>query len=251
MKVARWLSLVYLGVTLLGASRALAYRPFDGTDADVAELREFELELGPTHYYRRAGRDYLIAPALVLNLGVFDDTELVVDAQSYLAVGSRRSGVARVALRNDDVLLKHVFREGCLQGKTGLSIAAEGGALTPELHGSSNFGASLSFIASYAWPWGALHFNEWLQLTRERRLDVFNGVIAEGSRAWAVRPVAELFYDRDSARSQTTSLLLGAIWTARESLAVDLGLRGARMDGGYAAEARLGLTWSLELGKSH
>lgn len=166
-------------------------------------------------------------------------------------MGSRQVAARRFALRNDDVLLKHVFREGGLQGKTGLSIAAEGGALTPELHGSRHFGASVSVIGSLAWPWGALHFNEWFQLTRERRADVFSGLIAEGSRAWPVRPVAELFYERDTAGSRTSSLLLGGIWTARDSLAVDMGLRGARTDDAYAAEVRLGLTWSLALGRSN
>lgn len=82
MKLAPLLSVACLGVTLSLASPARAYRPFDGTDADVAQPREFELELGPAHYYRRAGQNYLITPALVLNLGIVDDTELVVDAQN-------------------------------------------------------------------------------------------------------------------------------------------------------------------------
>lgn len=37
---------------------AFAYRPFDGTDADVAKEGEFELELGPVHYFRQ-NRDHL------------------------------------------------------------------------------------------------------------------------------------------------------------------------------------------------
>jgi hypothetical protein len=47
---------------LLVERDARAYRPCDGTDADVAEYGHFELELGPTHYYREGDRNFLIAP---------------------------------------------------------------------------------------------------------------------------------------------------------------------------------------------
>src|SRR5262249_28221040 len=149
------------------AVRAEAYRPFDGTDADVAEPRVFELELGPVQYYRQADRNYLVTPALVLNLGIFENTALVVDAQQWVAPGSLEPGIERVSLLDDDVLLKHVFREGTIQDKTGVSIAAEGGVLTPEIHGAAGFGASLDVIFSYRWSWGTVHYNEWFEYTRE------------------------------------------------------------------------------------
>src|ERR1700722_7896999 len=47
-------------VTLLFSAPAHAYRPFDGTDADVAETGDFELELGPAHWYSSAGSHYLL-----------------------------------------------------------------------------------------------------------------------------------------------------------------------------------------------
>ena len=62
--------LVATASLLLVGRDALAYRPFDGTDADVAEYGDFELELGPTQYYREDGRNFLVAPATVLNLGI-------------------------------------------------------------------------------------------------------------------------------------------------------------------------------------
>src|SRR5689334_6194061 len=52
------------------ASNVSAYRPFDGTDADVAARGEFELEMGPSDFYRISSRNYLIVPSTVLNLGV-------------------------------------------------------------------------------------------------------------------------------------------------------------------------------------
>lgn len=232
----------------LVAIRAEAYRPFDGTDADVAKPKVFELELGPAHYYRQGSQNYLIAPALVLNFGLFKNTELVIDSQQYVALGKREVGVSRVSLLGDDVLLKHLFREGTLQDKTGVSIAAEGGVLTPEINGNSRFGASLDVITSYQWSWGTLHWNEWFQLTRIQHADLFTGVILEGPHDWTLRPVAELFYDKDFAASRTASLLLGAIWTARESLSFDVGLRAARVGDTNAAEVRLGLTWAIPMG---
>jgi hypothetical protein len=235
--------------TLLIASPVLAYRPFDGTDADTAELGHFELELGPAHYYRLGSQNFLIAPATVLNLGILKNTELVIDANDFVALGPLTPGVSRVSLQGDDVLLKHTFREGTLQEKTGVSIAAEGGVLTPEINvpGQAGVGASLDVITSYRWSWGTVHWNEWFELTRDTHADLFTGVILEGPHDWRVRPVAEFFYDTDFDGDQTGSGLLGAIWEVRESFALDLGLRGARVNTEYAGEVRLGFTWAIRV----
>ncbi len=243
-------ALLFAASVALSAGRAAAYRPFDGTDADTADVGEFELELGPSHYYRYGSQSYLIAPDTVLNFGVFRDTELVIDVQDFVALGGPSSrdvtsGHA-VALLDTDVLLKHTFRKGILQGKTGLSIAAEGGPLTPELHGTGRFGASLDVILSYRWAWGTLHFNEWEQYTREGYFDEFSGVIVEGPADWRVRPVSEIFFERDRA-VDTYSALLGAIWTLDESLQLDVGFREARIGDTSAEEVRLGLTWAVAM----
>ena len=226
-------------------SRAEAYRPFDGTDADVAETGVFELELGPVQYLRLGRQNFLIAPDLVLNLGVFEGTELVIDADQYIGLGPLDPDTPRVSLLGDDVLMKHVFLEGTLQEKPGISLAAEGGVLTPEVNGSPGFGASLDVIASYQWSWGTVHWNEWFQFTRDHTEDLYTGVILEGPHDWTVRPVAELFYDRDFSVDQTASVLVGAIWTVSDRLAFDAAIRGAWEDGTYVGEARLGLTWAI------
>jgi hypothetical protein len=230
------------------AGRAEAYRPFDGTDAGVAEYKVFELELGPINYYREGRQNYLIAPELVLNFGLFERAELVIDADQFVALGALDPDVSRVSLFGDDVLLKYVIREGILQDKTGVSIAAEGGVLTPEVNGYPAFGGSLDVIASYEWSWGAVHYNEWFEFTRNHHADLYSGVILEGPHDWTVRPVAELFYDKDFAGDSTESALVGAIWTVDDSLAFDVGVRGARIGGDDAVEARLGLTWAIPLG---
>jgi hypothetical protein len=230
-------------------ARADAYRPFDGTDADVAEHNVFELELGPVQYLRQGSQNFLVAPALVLNYGIFERMELVIDANEDIALGKLDPGTSRVSLVGDDVLVKYLFREGTLQEKKGVSIAAEGGVLTPEVHGSTGFGGSLDVIAAYQWSWGTIHWNEWVEYTREHHADLFSGVIVEGPHDWVVRPVSEVFYDKDFRGDQTESVLVGAIWSARESLAFDVGLRGARMGGDYVGEVRLGLTWSIGIGE--
>jgi hypothetical protein len=239
-------ALVAAGLSLAPAS-AEAYRPFDGTDADVAEPRVFELELGPVNYYRAGDQSFLITPALVLNFGLGANTELVIDANQYVALGALGRGVPRVSLLGDDLLLKHVFREGTVQGKTGISLAAEGGVLTPEIHGVTGLGASLDVITSYRWSWGSVHWNEWFEYTRDHHPDLFSGVILEGPHEWAVRPVAELYFDEEFAVAATGSVLLGAIWEVNKSIALDAGLRGARMGDETIAEARLGLTWSIPM----
>ncbi len=236
-------SVLVTGVSLL-ASSAEAYRPFDGTDADVAERGSFELELGPAHWYDAGGRNYLVAPATVLNLGILEDTELVFDFEDFVALGPLE-GRPRVALLGTDVLVKHVFREGVLQGKSGLSFAVEAGPLLPEYNGSEAFGASFNALFSYRWSWGTLHFDEWPSYTREHRLDVFSGIIVEGPHDWIVRPVSEVFFEKELHGAQAESVLLGAIGTVRESFVVDAAFRVARVGDTNAAEVRFGFTWSI------
>lgn len=132
----------------IGSREARAYRPFDGTDADVAEVGEFELELGPTHFYGQRSRQYLIAPTIVANLGLVRNLELVAEARGFAGLEDVPKQ-ARVRLLDDDVLLKWIVRRGVLQGERGVSIALEGGPLLPELEGDGRFGAQLDTIVSY------------------------------------------------------------------------------------------------------
>ena len=48
---------------------AWAYRPFDGTDAAVAETGEVEIELGPVEYLREGAERTLLAPNVRINYG--------------------------------------------------------------------------------------------------------------------------------------------------------------------------------------
>jgi hypothetical protein len=60
---------------------ALAFWPFDGTDAAVAGPGELELELGPAGLLREGSERTLIAPAIAFNLGVAEGWEAVLEGQ--------------------------------------------------------------------------------------------------------------------------------------------------------------------------
>jgi len=245
----RWLVACTILAAVLRTSTAEAYRPFDSTDADVAEPGVFELELGPVHWYDRAGQHSLLAPVTVLNFGILPATELVLDFQGSIALGPL-DGRSRTALLGTDVMVKHVLRDGSLQGKAGPSIALEVGILTPEINGTDAFGAAANLIFSFRSDWGTVHFNERPGLSRKHQLDVFSGVVVEGPRKWRVRPVSEMFFEREFGVESTASALVGAIWSAHEGLSFDAGLRAARIGAENAAELRLGLTWSSSSSES-
>jgi hypothetical protein len=229
------------------AGDARAYRPFDGTDADVAELGDFELELGPVHWYSQGDVHDLIAPATVLNLGFLPRWELVVDFQNFVAL-DRLHGQPGDQLLDTDVLTKVVLVPGVLQDRGRWpSVALEFGPLLPSVDGQEAFGASADLIVSERWPGFVMHVNSWLELTRGAlHPDWFEGAILEGPSREHVRPVGELFVEREFVAGVSTwSALAGAIWNARDGLDFDLGLREARVGGERATEVRLGLTWAL------
>jgi hypothetical protein len=59
-------------LVVLAALPARAYRPFDGTDASVAKHGDLEIELGPVGYLRQGNERFLVAPAVIVNLGVLE-----------------------------------------------------------------------------------------------------------------------------------------------------------------------------------
>ncbi len=60
---------------------AAAYRPFDGTDAAVADPGELEIEFQPAGVRRTDDQKTLIAPATVINYGFAKHWELVLESQ--------------------------------------------------------------------------------------------------------------------------------------------------------------------------
>jgi hypothetical protein len=224
---------------------ASAYRPFDGTDAAVADEGKMEIELQPGGRLHDASGTTLIAPAARFNYGLSEGWEAVLEGQleTTLAPSGRSTLTAAGAF------LKHVLRPGSLQVKTGPSIATEFGVLLPDSTGDSRFGASLAGIVSQRWEWGAIHLNGAGALSREHRADVFVGAIIEGPSKWTVRPVAEVFYDKEFGTSETLSGLVGLIWQIHEDLSFDVGARHAITNGHPVNEVRAGLSFGFPLSR--
>jgi hypothetical protein len=138
-----------LELTAWSAS-ALAYRPFDGTDAAVAAPGETEIELQPAGGLRDEDGTSLIAPHTVINYGFSQGWEAVFEGIGQTPL----SPAGPTNLVGAGALLKHVIVPGSLQDKTGPSVATEFGELLPDSAGNSGVGASLAGIVSQRWDWG-------------------------------------------------------------------------------------------------
>jgi hypothetical protein len=230
---------------LLAPATARAYRPFDETDAEVAETREFELELGPIGYTNdAAGGAY--TPGFILNYGIIPRVELVFDAHHAMLWGGLDAATRRREL-DTAMLAKFVAREGCLQGKTGLSVAVEAGAILPTLPPAGGVGASVTTIVSQRWSAASLHVNLEGDLTREHRFAFIGGAIAEGPITLPLRPVFEAYVAREADQAAIVSGLAGVIWRAGEHLDIDGAARVARQGVESVFEVRAGLTWTVGL----
>ena len=156
------------------------------------------------------------------------------------------AGIPSTSLIASEALLKGVLREGSLQNKPGPSIATEFGMLLPGVNDEHGTGAILTGIASQRWDWGTVHFNAQIALTRgQQHADCFFDTIVEGPHDWVVRPVAEVFYESDVSLFRTGSALIGAIWQVKDNIAVDFGLRGARVNDRTTGEIRAGVTFAF------
>lgn len=222
---------------------ARAYRPFDGTDAAVAKKGEMEIELQPAGRLRDESGTSLIAPATVINYGLSEDWEAVLEGQGQTPL----SPVGPTSLMAAGAFLKHVVVPGSLQDKTGPSVATEFGVLLPDSTGNSGVGASLAGIVSQRWDWGTIHLNAETAFTRDHHADLFLGAIIEGPSAWTVRPVAEIFYENEFGKEETFSGLVGLIYRVRDDLSFDVAIRHGLTNGHPVNEIRAGLTFGFPL----
>jgi hypothetical protein len=232
--------------TLLASSNAHAYRPFDSTDAAVAKVGELEAEYGPFGYFQNGRRHFLVTPSLIINAGFAPGWEIVLQGRHFVLL-DRGSNQVHAQLTETAALLKGVLRQGSLQGRTGLSIGTEFGCLLPNVNGDTGVGATGLLILSQRWDAATLHVNGAVSLTRSRTWAVFGGVILEGSQRWIVRPVAELFIDREVTDNAALSGLIGSIWRTSSALSLDIGARAAVVASRPIYELRGGLTWAFPL----
>jgi hypothetical protein len=224
---------------------ASAYRPFDGTDAHVAEAHLFELEASPVSYARMGSERSLIAPQVTLNYGTGSGFEFVLDGESVMLMQPDPEGVSP-RLNEAAFSLKKVLRPGVLQEKKGPSIATEGSVLFPSRGQShAGFGASLIVSQPLSSTRTMLHFNAELARTQEQQTERFVSVILDGPETWPVRPVGELSWAREGDETRVRGLLAGIVWQTRQGLAMDAAVK--TLDGGeeHGLELRAGFTWHM------
>lgn len=243
----RLLVLTLLAGIAIGAALqpASAYRPFDGTDAAVADVGEVGFELQPAGLLREGPQTRLVTPAAptVVSVGVAEGWEVNAQGQVEIPVGHLRG---RTAILDTGIFAKGVLRPGFLQDQAGPSIGTEFGLLLPEVNGQSGVGGAWDVILSQGGSWGVVHLNLQPEINGQQHFVLFLDAIFEAPRDWPVRPVAEIFVNREYGGALTRSALVGAIWQARDDLAFDVGLRGARVDGHDIGEVRAGLSFAFK-----
>jgi hypothetical protein len=225
---------------------AQAYRPFDGTDAAVADFGKIEVELQPFGALDQGQTKTLIAPQSVINFGFMPDWEFVLQGQ----LESQVAPIGHESLTDDGFFFKHVVRRGVLQDATGPSVATEFGLLLPNVNGATFYKPSWTWIVSDRYPWGTVHLNFTANLMSDPRTDLMFGAIIEGPANWTVRPVAEFYSDSVINGPQIYSALVGAIWQINEDLAVDVALRHAVVGKDGESEVRAGVTFAFPIDQS-
>jgi hypothetical protein len=241
-------ALTICALLCLSGSQAHAYRPFDSTDAAVADKGEIELECGPAGYVVSTDGRFLVVPAAILNIGVADGWEVVAEGRHFvrLSAMSERTNT----IRDTAISIKGVLRQGSLQDRAGPSIAIETGLLLPGVGIDPGVGLSVAGIVSQRVSSLTFHVNgEWF-VTHEHTNGSAAGAIVEGPARWTIRPVGELTVEQKSGIT-VSSALIGAIWQLRPHLSVDVGWRNARSDGTDAREIRAGFTLAFSLGARH
>lgn len=229
--------------TLAFCGSAHALRPFQGTDAAVAEPGTFELEAGVAQVRDPHQREMSV-PELVGNWGIGHDTEIVLEGK----VTDQRVSASLehdTSLTDTALSVKHVWRPGTLQDASGISLATECGVLLPEWNASSGTGVSCAGIASNRWEAVEVHLNAGISRTREHTTAREFTVIAEAPEGWRYRPVFEAASSRDTSGVWSRSVLVGLIYRVDDNLALDVGLRKGHASEGSFDEVRAGLTWSV------
>jgi hypothetical protein len=221
-----WRCSVTLSIALLPClllpSSAWAYRPFVSTDAAVADIKEFEVELGYFNLERVNRRNNFVVPTVVFNYGFMHDVEVVGE----FAVEEPAHG--RVRLTDGGLSLKAVLKEGVLQEKDGLSFAVETGPLLPSTtNDESKFGFKGLGILSGRLASLTYHLNLGGGVDRQKSHPFVDwGVIVELPIIPDLRLVAEVNGESIKGTPAENSGLIGFIWKSPlPHLFVDAGIR--------------------------
>ena len=237
--IIRRVAALLVGAAFVWPVTAVAYRPFDSTDAAVADEGKWEVELAPLNWRHNDDGAQWIAPAMILNYGFAPRWEVVVEGRNTVfdRGGDEFSDVA--------ASLKTVIREGAFQDMPGVSLGSEFSLLLPGIRADDGAGLAWTFLASHRQDWGAWHFNLGPMLTRDGRGGMVAGAILEGPDSWLVRPVAEVRYEKTFSGEEAIAVLAGVIIPVRDGLAFDIALRHAREGGRPDEQLRAGVTFDL------
>jgi hypothetical protein len=226
---------------LLLSTPAQAFRPFDGTDAQVAPLRALETELQPMGYERIGDERLLVIPELALNYGAGTGWEFVAEAQR-LMVMNPEAGSRKPYLDDLGLSVKKVLRNGVLQSAKGASIATEWELQLPPTRDHS-LGLSAALVATQRWKSLTVHLNGLLADTQAHEFGRFASVIGEFAPGhWPVHPAAELSIEREGDHAIGRNVIAGILWETRPGLTIDAAVRIGRGDE-HEVELRSGLTW--------
>src|SRR5260370_28767960 len=134
---------VVIGVAMVGSTASFAYRPFDGTDAAVADPQEVEIELEPAGILRQDAKTSLIVPFMIFNYGFAKNWEFVFQGQGQIPLTNSDESAS---MNGVGAFLKGVLREGGRQDASGPTVAIEFGPLLPSIPADLGFGASFGPI---------------------------------------------------------------------------------------------------------
>lgn len=202
---------------------ALAYRPFDSTDAAVADKGVSEVELGLMDFANHRGQNTIAIPNLRYNFGIVTDWEIVAEGALQVSDSSSRRDFE---LLGPQLNLKGVLIRGPLQGAPSpVSLAVETGVLLPETTPDSGFGFESLLIASFRTGPLTWHVNGgggWQRGSSEG-FGVW-GVIVERPVSPALRLAAEINGEFARGAPAQNSVLAGLLWDYRK-ITFDAGVR--------------------------
>jgi len=236
MQIGRIGAAVVCGLLLCG-SPAWAYRPYDSTDADVADDGELEIEFGWRE--ARFESDEERATDAVFSFGIGHGREIILEGEWQHSDSNTEPSFADVGL-----FLKQVHRRGSLHGESGMSVASECGVLIPTRSGDSGAGGECALIASHGGSVLSFHANAALALETDHRWVNALGLIVEGPVAWRARPGLELLREDAAGEGAELSILAGAVWNWRDGLAFDVAYRHWLEPVSTPNEWRVGVTWA-------
>jgi len=230
--------------SLAGVRPAHAYRPFDFSDADVAEEHTLEIELAPVEFARRGPDHELRVPALTLNFGLGGGYELGVEGVRNVPIEGEGDEALGPTVFESGASITKLVRGGRLQEKQGPSIAVEGIALFPTREGP-HMGFETNGVISTAGKTGAVHFGVAASRLPTGEDEAGAGLILETHPFHGWRPVVELKAIGTRGEATDKGLLTGVIFQPSDGLAFDFAVNYGESGGERWTELRGGATYQI------